>query len=59
VLEQRLARAHRMLVGPRHADATISAIALAVGFGDISYFNRNFRRRYGVTPSELRNVPRS
>src|SRR5882757_2569447 len=59
VLEQRLARAHRMLVDPRHADATISAIALAVGFGDISYFNRNFRRRYGVTPSELRNAPRS
>jgi AraC-like DNA-binding protein len=59
VLEQRLARARRMFVDPRHADATISAIALAVGFGEISYFNRNFRRRYGVTPSELRNAPRS
>jgi len=55
VLEQRLVRAHRMLVDTRHADETISAIALAVGFGDISYFNRNFRRRYGATPSELRS----
>lgn len=54
VLEQRLARAHRMLTDRRHAGSTVSAIALAAGFGDLSYFNRSFRRRYGVTPSELR-----
>jgi AraC-like DNA-binding protein len=39
---------------PRHAGSTISAIALAAGFGDLSHFNRNFRRRYGASPSELR-----
>ncbi len=54
VLEQRLARAHRMLADPRHANSTISAIALTSGFGDLSYFNRSFRRRYGASPSELR-----
>ena len=54
VLEQRLARAHRMLSDPRRAGSTVSTIALAAGFGDLSYFNRSFRRRYGAAPSELR-----
>jgi AraC-like DNA-binding protein len=42
VLAQRLARAWRMLAGSRHAKQTISAIAYACGFGDLSYFNRAF-----------------
>jgi AraC-like DNA-binding protein len=54
VLEQRLARAFRMLGDPRYARMTVSAIALAAGFGDLSHFNRSFRRRYGATPSEVR-----
>jgi AraC-like DNA-binding protein len=54
VLAQRLARAHRLLTDPRRAAVKISTIALDTGFGDLSYFNRAFRRRYGVTPSELR-----
>jgi AraC-like DNA-binding protein len=54
VLEQRLVRAHDMLTKPGHAGWTVSAIALAAGFGDLSHFNRSFRRRYGVTPSDLR-----
>ncbi len=53
-LEQRLARVHRMLRDPRFAERAISTIALEVGFGDLSYFNRTFRRRYGASPSELR-----
>jgi AraC-like DNA-binding protein len=54
VLSQRLARAHRMLTDPRRASEKISAIALDAGFGDVSYFNRVFRRRYGETPSGVR-----
>jgi AraC-like DNA-binding protein len=54
VLAQRLARAHRLLTDPRCAGQKISAIALDVGFGDLSYFNRVFRRRYGVAPSDVR-----
>jgi AraC-like DNA-binding protein len=54
VLTQRLARTHRMLSDPRHAVLTIIAIAFEAGFGDISYFNRAFRRRYGATPSDVR-----
>lgn len=54
VLAQRLERAHRLLTDPCHACLKISTIALDAGFGDLSYFNRAFRRRYGVTPSDLR-----
>jgi AraC-like DNA-binding protein len=55
VVGQRLAQAHRMLTDPRFAHRTVNAIALDVGFGDLSYFNRTFRRRYGATPSDVRN----
>jgi AraC-like DNA-binding protein len=55
VLAQRLARAHRLLADPRRAGEKISAIALDAGFGDLSYFNRAFRRRYGETPSAMRS----
>jgi AraC-like DNA-binding protein len=54
VLDQRLARARRMLSDPRLAGQKISTVAFDVGFGDLSYFNRVFRRRFGATPSELR-----
>jgi AraC-like DNA-binding protein len=56
VLAQRLLRAHRLLTDPRCAGQKISAIAFDVGFGDLSYFNRAFRRRYGLAPSELRTA---
>jgi AraC-like DNA-binding protein len=56
VLGRRLARAHRMLTDPRFADRTITEIAYDVGFGDLSYFNRAFRRRYGATPSDERQA---
>jgi AraC-like DNA-binding protein len=58
VLAQRLARAHRLLADPRYAGQKISTIAFNVGFGDLSYFNRAFRRRYGAAPSELRAAAR-
>ena len=54
VLDQRLYRSHRMMTDPRHAERMISAIAFASGFGDLSYFNRTFRKRFGMTPSQLR-----
>jgi AraC-like DNA-binding protein len=58
VLAQRLARAHRMLCNPLLAERTISQIAFECGFGDLSYFNRTFRRRYGATPSDVRAATR-
>jgi AraC-like DNA-binding protein len=54
VLESRLAQALQMLSDPRLAGRTISSIAFSLGFGDLSYFNRTFRRRFGAAPSEMR-----
>jgi AraC-like DNA-binding protein len=58
VLNQRLSRAHRMLCDPRFSDRSISSVAFDVGFGDLSYFNRTFRRRYGATRSDIRHSAR-
>ena len=54
LLGHRLKRAHRLLCEPQFAELAVSSIAHDVGFGDLSYFNRCFRRVYGVTPSEAR-----
>jgi AraC-like DNA-binding protein len=54
LLSERLARAHRMLTSPASDPQSVTAIAYACGFGDLSHFNRSFRRRYGATPSEVR-----
>jgi AraC-like DNA-binding protein len=43
-----------MLVSPRFAYLRISDIALEVGFADLSWFNRQFRRRFGASPSDIR-----
>jgi AraC-like DNA-binding protein len=54
VLELRLQRARAMLADPRYAAMRIGAVAYAAGFADISYFNRSFRRRFGLTPTAAR-----
>jgi AraC-like DNA-binding protein len=38
--------------GQRHRK--IADISFEVGFKDLSYFNRTFRRKYGATPSDMR-----
>ncbi|ACA19393.1 transcriptional regulator, AraC family [Methylobacterium sp. 4-46] len=57
VLERRLDRALRLLRSPARRRQPISAIAFEVGFGDLSYFNRTFRRRYGIAPRRARAAP--
>lgn len=54
VLGQRLNRVHRMLTDPQFSGRTVSSLAFETGFGDLSYFNRCFRRFYGATPSDVR-----
>jgi len=53
-LERRLDAARSMLASPRYATWSVTAIAFEAGFGDVSYFNRRFKRRYLMTPSDLR-----
>jgi AraC-like DNA-binding protein len=54
LLEARLARAHRELASPAHRARRIADIAFGAGFSDLSHFNRSFRRRYGLTPGDVR-----
>ena len=56
VSERRLVRAFDMLSGAAHAHLSIGVIAYDVGFGDLSYFNRSFRKRFGATPSDVRRL---
>ena len=51
----RLDRAYRMLRDQRLSMLSITSIAFDAGFGDLSYFNRTFRRHYNATPSDIRN----
>jgi AraC-like DNA-binding protein len=52
--ERRLERAFTMLTDRRYLHLAIIDIALAAGFGDVSHFNRTFRRCFGETPSGVR-----
>jgi AraC-like DNA-binding protein len=52
--EQRLLAARTMLSDPRYDRPAISNIAAAVGFRELSTFERAFRRQYGTTPAGWR-----
>ncbi len=54
VLEQRLLYARRLLGNHGGRQQKIATVAYTAGFGDLSYFNRAFRKRFGMTPSEWR-----
>jgi AraC-like DNA-binding protein len=54
VLEQRLLLARRLLLQQTGRRRKVSDIAYEAGFNDLSYFNRAFRKRFGITPSGIR-----
>jgi AraC-like DNA-binding protein len=54
VLNQRLALVHRLLNDARYDHRTIGSLAFDAGFEDLSTFNREFRRYYSATPSDVR-----
>jgi AraC-like DNA-binding protein len=54
LLERRLERAYQALRNRREASRSVSSIAFDVGFGDLSYFNRTFKKRFGATPRDVR-----
>jgi AraC-like DNA-binding protein len=47
-----------MLIDRRYAHLNIAQIAHESGFGDVSYFNRAFRRHFGAKPSDFREAAR-
>jgi AraC-like DNA-binding protein len=54
VIGQRLDHARRMLEDPRFSLSTVASIAFEAGFSGLSHFNRVFRQRFGMTPSDVR-----
>ena len=54
LLKHRLERAAALLRDPCHDHLKIGEIARQAGFGDISHFNRSFRRTFGDTPFGMR-----
>ena len=48
VRHQRLIRASKLLEGGE----SVSQVAYAVGFSSVSYFTKNFKKEFGVSPSE-------
>jgi AraC-like DNA-binding protein len=54
VLEQRLLLARRLLLQESGRDRKVSDIAYTAGFNDLSYFHRSFRKRFGMTPADMR-----
>jgi AraC-like DNA-binding protein len=47
-----------MLADRRYVHLNIAQVAHENGFGDVSYFNRAFRRHFGATPSDVREAAR-
>jgi len=56
--EARLKAALHLLLAPETASMNALEVALQVGFEDASAFSRSFQRRYGLTPSALRQGQR-
>ena len=54
VRDARLRRAHTLLAGAGHNSERIGDIAFRCGFDDPVHFARLFRRRFGITPREVR-----
>jgi AraC-like DNA-binding protein len=53
----RLPEAARRLRDPAARRVPVLTVALEVGYGSIGPFNRAFRERYGMTPTEYRRAP--
>ena len=56
LLNQRLSEVHRMLSEPQFNRQAVGTLAYDAGFGDLSYFNRCFRKLYGLTPKDWRET---
>jgi AraC-like DNA-binding protein len=56
VLERRLDNAATLLRDPDSRHRKIADIAAEAGFTDLSHFNRTFRRKFGATPSDIREA---
>ena len=56
MLSMRLDRCRKALGDPAQAHRTVSEIAYAWGFSDMTHFGRAFRRAYGMLPTDHRRM---
>lgn len=56
VTKMRLEHVYRLLCNPLHIGSSISTIAFNLGFNNLSWFNRVFKQRYGLTPKQIREL---
>lgn len=54
--ELRLAWVYEKLCSREWATESISKLAFNAGFNNLAWFNRRFKKRFGLTPSEVRGV---
>jgi AraC-like DNA-binding protein len=54
IVSRRLERCRRALEDPAQWQRTISEIAFAWGFSDVSHFDRRFKAAYGCSPGDYR-----
>ncbi|MBC6905044.1 AraC family transcriptional regulator [Saccharophagus sp. K07] len=55
VNEARLDYVYRQLKSPNSFYTNISALAYDIGFNNLSWFNRAFKKKFGMTPKEARD----
>ena len=56
IRDRRLERCHAELTAPTSAKRTITEVAFRWGFNELSTFDRNFRKRYGASPRQVRSL---
>lgn len=54
IVDERLARTAACLRDPAWAGSSVTDIAFAKGFRDLSHFSRRFKERFGVSPTQFR-----
>jgi AraC-like DNA-binding protein len=56
VADQRMNEAFRILTRPEGSSERITDIASQLGFADVYYFHRAFKRRFGITAGEAKEL---
>lgn len=54
ILQVRLERCYAMLQAPQHRHLSVTSVAYMCGFSHPSHLSRSFRRRYGMSPRDVR-----
>ena len=59
VMSERLERCRRDILNPAMRHQSITATAYAWGFSDAAHFSRSYKRAYGISPSQARQIQHS